>query len=127
MANKPLKPCNKMGCNALTRDSYCESHAYLKVEYLKESRKFYDNYKKDKKITNFYNSPPWKMVRLKALERDLYMCVNCRDRGRYSRATSVHHIVKIKDNWELRLSLNNLKSLCEKCHKQEDMKSIRRN
>lgn len=126
MAQKPLKPCNKVGCNKLTRDKYCEQHAHLKVDFIKESRQFYDNYKRDTTLTNFYNSPEWKKTRLKVLERDLYLCVNCLSKNKYSKATSVHHVVKIKYNWDLRLDLKNLKSLCEKCHKQEDMKSARR-
>ena len=56
MALKPLKPCNKVGCNKLTRDKYCEQHAHLKADFIKESRQFYDNYKRDAKLTNFYNS-----------------------------------------------------------------------
>lgn len=126
MALKPLTICNKIGCNKLTREKYCEDHAHLKVDYLKESRNFYDKYKRDKRITDFYNSKPWKALRLKALERDLYLCANCLANNKYSKATSVHHIIKIKESWDLRLDLNNLKSLCEKCHKQEDMKSTRR-
>lgn len=26
MPSKPLRPCNKVGCNQLTNDTYCESH-----------------------------------------------------------------------------------------------------
>lgn len=120
VALKPVKPCKKMGCHKLTRDGYCDDHIHLKSDFIKEDRKFYDTHKKDKRIVSFYNSKEWKNMRIKALERDNYLCVNCLLKGMYAQATSVHHIVKIKLDWARRLDIFNLKSLCEKCHNIED-------
>lgn len=70
----------------------------------------------------FYHSKPWRRVRAKALERDAGMCQDCMDRFRAGhgvkprRATMVHHLKPIEDWPGLALDLNNLRSLCDKCH-----------
>lgn len=51
-----------------------------------------------------------------AMARDRYQCVMCRARGVVTRATMVHHIVPVKKDWDKRLDLDNLMSLCESCH-----------
>jgi len=79
------------------------------------------------KDTNpFYGSLAWKRARQQALDRDLGMCVWCRQRGRMARdargrrvpvmATMVHHLQHLEDRPDLALDLNNLVSLCDRCH-----------
>ena len=64
----------------------------------------------------FYHSRIWKKQRLHALHRDGYSCVDCG-----GHADEVHHIVELTAlniyDYEIALSLDNLVSLCRKCHK----------
>jgi|SRR5690625_146553 len=109
---KPLKPCNEIGCNELTRDAYCDAHK-------KASRKRYRIYNKnvrDKTIDNFYRSKEWRKLRLVALERDNHLCIWCKDNGKLKQADVVHHIIEVEDDWDKRLTLDNLVSLCHRCH-----------
>jgi hypothetical protein len=47
------------------------------------------------------------------------LCVDCLARGRYSQATEIHHIQKLRDAPERKYDRDNLKALCELCHKKE--------
>ena len=64
----------------------------------------------------FYHSKLWKQQRLYALHRDSYSCVDCG-----GRAEEVHHITELTSqnisDYNIALSLDNLVSLCHKCHK----------
>lgn len=59
----------------------------------------------------FYRSAAWLHVREQALLRDDYLCQRCG-----LEATLVDHIVPSEDDWDNRLSLDNLESLCRDCH-----------
>lgn len=67
---------------------------------------------------NFYNTKKWKDKRLKVLRRDKYICIECKRYGKITEATTVHHIYPYELFPELKLNLNNLISLCEKCHNE---------
>ena len=79
-----------------------------------------------KETLSFYGTAAWKRARQQALDRDMGLCVWCRQRGRYARdrkgrrvpvlATMVHHIQHLEDRPDLALDLNNLVSLCDRCH-----------
>lgn len=108
MPNKPLHICNKPGCNNLTRERYCDEHIREKNRY---------NYERtDKMYTDFYKTSEWICARSLAMIRDHYQCVMCRRKGIVTLASMVHHIVPIKKDWNRRLDLNNLMSLCDECH-----------
>lgn len=74
----------------------------------------------------FYGQRCWLRVREQALIRDRYQCVWCRQAGRRARdakgraipvpATLVHHIRPRSEAPELALELDNLVSLCARCH-----------
>jgi 5-methylcytosine-specific restriction endonuclease McrA len=64
----------------------------------------------------FYDSPAWRKIRKKALERDRYACMLCKERGSFTRANTVHHIQELKNAPHLALTLSNLQSLCHACH-----------
>ena len=55
-----------------------------------------------------------------ALTRDRYQCVMCKQKGIIKKAEMVHHIVPLKKDWNKRLELTNLMSLCEACHNAID-------
>ena len=54
----------------------------------------------------------WKALRLKALRRDEFKCVQCGARGRLE----VDHIKPVRTDPELAFDLANLQSLCAACH-----------
>lgn len=108
MPIKALHLCNKAGCSTLTRERYCSKHIYEKNRYNKE--------RVDKEYTDFYKTKEWEHIRAIALARDRYQCVMCKQKGILKKADMVHHIVPVKKNWNKRLELNNLISLCNACH-----------
>jgi len=59
----------------------------------------------------------WYKVRDRKLAIDP-LCQDCLNGGVVTVAVEVHHIVKVLDNSELRLDINNLMSLCKSCHSQ---------
>ena len=81
----------------------------------------------EKDIHQFYISGKWKRLRAKVLEMDKGECQICRGRGRYTRATTVHHVNYVKNHPELALEVwyewqgqrkRNLISLCHDCHEE---------
>ncbi|MBK1809149.1 HNH endonuclease [Clostridium sp. YIM B02505] len=83
----------------------------------KERYKQYAKDRQDKNEQKFYSSNEW--ITLAGYVRRKFngMCVICllRDDA-ISYVEAVHHIIEIKDNWELRLSEDNLICLCSSCH-----------
>jgi len=57
-------------------------------------------------------SRQWKALRLIALRRDGFLCVECRAPGRLE----VDHIKPVRTAPELAFELSNLQSLCARCH-----------
>lgn len=64
----------------------------------------------------FYHTTKWKYKRKDILKRDHNECQMCRKKGKYTRATTVHHIKHLRDAPELALTDHNLISLCNDCH-----------
>lgn len=82
---------------------------------------------KDQDLHRFYDSPKWKRMRQQVLKMDKYECQICRRRGRYTKATTVHHVNYVKKHPELALEFyytwqgtqrRNLLSLCHDCHEE---------
>lgn len=78
-------------------------------------------------IHDFYNSPKWKKLREQVLKGDKYECQICKKKGKYTRATTVHHVNYVKRYPELALEQyylwqgkqrRNLISLCHDCHEE---------
>lgn len=116
MPLKPLRPCNKTGCRNLTRDGYCDEHMQMAVQVKRERYKYYDKYKRDKVAAKFYSSKEWQLLREQALTRDLGLCQHCFKKNEITLAEEVDHILPIKVYWEHRNDIDNLQSLCHRCH-----------
>ena len=111
MASKPLRPCRKPGCPALTRDGYCQDHKPKKAAR-RESAEWHW----------MYGLPVWVYdLRPTQLLREPF-CRECAQSGRRTRATDVDHIVDHKGNWQLFTDRNNLESLCHSCHSRKTMR-----
>lgn len=57
----------------------------------------------------------WKTLRMQALERDGWACVQCGERRRLE----VDHVLPVKTHPELSYSLANLQCLCGRCHSRK--------
>lgn len=105
MPNKPLHKCNKMGCNNLTRERFCETHQSEHFSYDKKrgssSQRGYD-FKWQKERKTFLQNNP--------------LCVNCLKNNKYTPATVVDHIVPHKGNSNLFWDTQNWQALCQRCH-----------
>jgi len=125
MPTKPLKPCNKIGCRNLTANRYCAEHAHMAEQQRRERHKQYDERQRDKQAAAFYKSVEWERARQQALIRDHGLCQDCLLEQRITPADMVHHKIPVRMNWDLRLRLDNLVSLCSSCHSKIDHKSLK--
>lgn len=64
----------------------------------------------------FYKSEGWRLAREDALARDNHLCQRCKQQGILTPANIVHHIEPIDVAPEKALDLDNLMSVCAKCH-----------
>ena len=108
------KRCEKPGCVEYIPRSqtppYCTNH-------LRERNRRYDQ-RRDPKTVQFYRSKQWKHLRLSVLADNHYLCEPCKAKGKLTAADTVHHIVELKENWELRLTRSNLQAICRSCHEE---------
>jgi 5-methylcytosine-specific restriction enzyme A len=126
MPSKPLKPCSKVGCRELSTTKYCTNHTVQHTYDRSSNDKQYDKTKRNQKSKAFYKSIEWQKVRTAALIRDRYLCQHCLKKKQITKAYIVDHITPVLVDWEQRLNINNLQSLCNPCHnsKTNDDKKI---
>jgi 5-methylcytosine-specific restriction protein A len=75
----------------------------------------YDRTRRDAERKAFYHTQAW--LKLRALKlSEIPYCEACYKSNRLVQATHVHHLVEVKDDWDLRLDMGNLQSLCHPCH-----------
>ena len=69
----------------------------------------------------FYGSKAWQSCRDVAIKRDAYLCQDCFKAGKITPAEEVHHIIELTaknvGDASVALNLDNLVSLCRKCHR----------
>lgn len=77
------------------------------------------------KLYKFYKSKEWKKLRNKILKENHNECEWCREKGKISKAETVHHMQYVKNHPDLALSeyyfyrgkrYKNLVALCHDCH-----------
>lgn len=78
-------------------------------------------------IHRFYTWSKWKTKREEVLRLDKYECQICKQRGKYKKATTVHHVNYVKKHPDKSLEIwyyfrgekkRNLISLCHECHEE---------
>ena len=107
---RPLRPCRKSGCGALTREGYCEVHGAYR-----EQRELWHK---------LYNTQLWReYLRPGQLIAEPF-CRVCARAGRRVRATVVDHILPHRGDMARFRDVGNLQSLCKRCH---DAKTMREN
>jgi 5-methylcytosine-specific restriction protein A len=74
----------------------------------------------------FYNSGPWRRCARLKLQRNP-ACEVCWKAGLYTRASHVHHIVPLTQDWDRAFDLDNMQALCKSCHSRLHMNERRDN
>ena len=116
MPSKPLKPCASPMCPNLTIGTRCATHSVDgKIDQASDQR-YYDKYLRDKKSFKFYHSKEWRQTRAYVFGLSHGLCDQCRQRGVIRPGNVVDHKVPLKRDYELRLTLSNLWTLCHACH-----------
>lgn len=70
----------------------------------------------------FYESKEWRRLRKIVLKMDKYECQECKTVGRYTKATTVHHVNHLRNKPDMALNIfdelgnRNLISVCRECH-----------
>lgn len=118
----PLKKlCGRAGCNQIVDIgvTYCDKH---QVEYEENQKQRHNQYKQqrdDKKEQAFYCSDAWLKTRGLSKTRYNGLCLwSYYILNRIVFCDVVHHIVELKEQWDLRLSVANLIPLSESIHQQ---------
>ena len=104
---------------------YCgKSHEYneacpKRAEY---RNKYKREYKRDSLADKFRNTRIWREKRAEIQRRDLYICryCFCVERKITTSDLSVHHIIPIEKNYDMRLQNGNLITLCRLHHEQAE-------
>lgn len=66
----------------------------------------------------FYASNSWKELRNIVFKRDNFTCLWCGNSSKIHNGLNAHHIIPLHMDWEKRLDINNLLTLCTICHKK---------
>ena len=110
MAIKMLKPCNKIGCNELSYNAYCEKHNSVKEK------------RKPQSTDGFYRTQDWK----KTSKQYRAYKPNCEICGKPARL--VHHKTTLKQllskgldgcDWQY------LQSVCWSCHEKVTHRGVK--
>lgn len=119
MPVKPKRPCRRASCTTLTTDGFCDKHikSYRSGSRKESDRRYYEK-RTDVREHRFYNSDPWIRLRKMKLHHNP-LCEHCNLADEVTPATTVDHIVEIKDDWNQRLVYENLQSLCWACHNRK--------
>jgi 5-methylcytosine-specific restriction protein A len=117
MPYKSPSPCRVNGCKELTIKGYCIIHTREDNTKRRRARKVYSN-------DPFYQSKEWKALRTYHIETHPY-CVKCWVVGVVRPAKVVDHIIPIRNAPHLRLSRDNLQSMCVPHHNQKTMNETR--
>ena len=76
-------------------------------------------------IARFRRTQAWRNKSNEIMERDLYLCRVCYEQGKLTNTgLSVHHIVSLASNFDLRLENDNLITLCDEHHKAAEKGNI---
>ena len=85
-------------------------------------------YNEKKPFQPFYNSANWKQIRLIKLSQQP-LCEVCLKNDLINPADQVHHIISLseKEGWRKRLDIDNLQSICIRCHQLESTQTRQKN
>ena len=106
MPRKAKRPCKYRGCPRLTDlpSGYCAEHEKLHARQYDKARA---------PLHNKRYGYQWRKLRARFLSSHP-LCEKCREQGRYTMATEVHHIQPLADGGTN--DEKNLMPLCKPCH-----------
>lgn len=78
-----------------------------------------------KRAHPFYSTHAWRVLRKRALQRDAYRCTWCGADVSGPGEARVDHIKPIAVAWALRLSFDNVRTLCIRCDNQRHIEKTR--
>ncbi|WP_276851026.1 HNH endonuclease [Enterobacter oligotrophicus] len=111
MPPRAKRPCRHRGCASVTNDvsGYCDAH---KQAHASDGWKRHQQ-GKSRQERGYGRS--WEIRRVLILQRDKYICQECRRKGIATRASTVDHIIaKAHGGTD---DDDNLESLCWPCHR----------
>ena len=118
---KLKKFCSKCNENLIDiNEKYCDKcSSKIKDNQKEERRNYFKRYNDNREeINQFYSSKEWKKIRDIVKTNDLGLCRVCLAKGIITHMATVHHIVRFRDDYSLRLELEYLICVCDKCHKR---------
>ena len=111
MPRKLKTRCRYRGCIALTRDGYCPAHRSQRYQRPADKRR-------GTSAARGYDAR-WRKVRALYYQRHP-LCEDCLEEGRLTdQGIEVDHVIPIAVRPDLRLALENLRSLCRRHHKRK--------
>lgn len=102
-----LKPCARAGCPNVVVRGYCDDCKPA------SAKRIFDRHRGSSAQRGY--DYRWQQFRAQYLMRHP-LCADCEEHGRYTSATEPHHVKKVAEYPELRLSESNLVPLCHECH-----------
>lgn len=100
---------------------HCEGCTSETENEKREKVKRYDRHtrysKENKRYATFYNSKSWRVLSDIVKRQYNGVCAVClTDKGEVIPSDTTHHIIELKEDWDLRLVETNLIPLCHDCH-----------
>ncbi len=99
---------------------------YINIHNQEEVGKWVQQLIDEERLHEFYTSSYWLNLRDEVLEEFKYECQDCKKRGKYKKATIVHHVKHLREHPRLALSKTyidengkeqiQLKPVCKSCH-----------
>ncbi|ANZ70365.1 HNH endonuclease [Pediococcus claussenii] len=128
-----VRRCRQYGCHSMCElpNHYCSKHFEHEAEYLEHRQQWQQRSKQQTHRYNiqtrnrselkqtqygFYRSKIWTSLRLRALERDNFVCQYCFQQKVITPAKTVDHTVPIEFDEKLKDKINNLAVICGRCH-----------
>lgn len=104
--------------------SYCgrvhDKHYICNQQKAVKQERDRKQFEKNKCNRKFRSSSVWTDKAIAIRNRDLNLCRICMAEGKYTPADSVHHIVKLSQDFDKKLDDDNLISLCRYHHELAD-------
>lgn len=113
-----VEPKIRKGNKTMTQSEYQQERERNRQ---RNAKRYNTNTRYNDKYMEFYHSKEWRSKRKQVLLRDKYLCQSCLRKGyvnpvKKGQRFYVHHIIELKDDWNKRLDMNNLETVCAECH-----------
>jgi 5-methylcytosine-specific restriction enzyme A len=111
MPLRSLRPCKWIGCQDLTRETYCTTHAAIRDKEKELTRATHDRARGSASSRGY--GAQWQRVREIAI-REHPICKCCEDQGVIRASEVIHHV----DHDQYNNTRDNLMGLCRDCHER---------